>query len=137
MPEDINRLVSTIKQTKCDMVIISRILGKSEELNLGSIDNILRLVGNKLSAFLINMRWGAQLTDVQNGFRIVDKRSVSALKLSEHSFSIEQETVMKCLKAGKTIIEIPGIERKRLYGISKIHKRKEFWIYLWSLIKNL
>ena len=134
---DILRLVQTIKDEKCDMVIASRMLGGSEELQANTCDNILRLAGNRLGTFIINLRWGAKLTDVQNGFRIIKKETALELGLEEDSFSIEQEMVMKCLKRKKKIVEIPGFERKRLYGESKIHKGTEFWKYLWCLLKNM
>lgn len=137
MVEDISRLLNTIKESKSDIVIVSRILGTSEELSLSSLDNILRLIGNKLSTYIVNLRWKVKLTDIQNGFRIVKRDSVLALNLAEDRFAIEQEMVMKCLRAHKQIAEIPGIERKRLHGKSKINKGREFWVYLWSLFKNI
>lgn len=136
-PEDIPRLVDTIRHKGCDMVIVSRILGGSEELGMKNCDNILRLLGNKLSAAIVNLRWGTKLTDIQNGFRIIKRDTALELGLQEHGFTIEQEMVMKSLKRNKSILEIPGVERKRLYGDSKICKRKEFWKYLCSLLKNI
>lgn len=135
--EDIPRLLSAIKKNDYDMVIVSRLLGMSEELGLASLDNALRLVGNKISAFIINARWNVNLTDIQNGFRIVKRDSLLSLNLSENRFAIEQEMVMKCLRANKRILEVPGIERKRIHGNSKIIKTKEFWGYVWSMLKNI
>jgi len=135
--EDIVRLLRTIKEKKSDLVIVSRILGGSEELGMSNWDSLLRLLGNRLSTFVINLRWGAKLTDIQNGFRIIKRDTALELNLEEETFAIEQEMVMKCLRGNRKILEIPGIERKRLYGASKICKRKEFWKYLWSFLKNL
>lgn len=137
MPDDIIRLVDTIRDTGADLVIVSRVPGRSEEMGGKSLDNLLRLCGNKLSAFIVNKRWGTRLTDIQNGFRIIRREAALKLDLREKSFSIEQEMVMKALKRRLNVLEIPGTERKRLYGRSKISKRREFWKYLWSFIKNL
>lgn len=135
--KDIPRLVCAIKEKRCDVVIASRMLGGSQELQMSSWDNLLRLTGNKMGTFIINLRWGGKLTDVQNGFRIIKRSTALGLGLAEKSFAIEQEMIMKCLKNKKKIAEIPSFERKRLYGESKICKRKEFWKYLWCLLKNL
>ena len=136
VPEDIPRLLRAIKENDCDLVIVSRILGKSEELGMKSLDSFLRLLGNRMSTFMVNLRWGVKLTDIQNGFRIIKRSAALELNLEECGFAIEQEMVMKCLKKNKKILEIPGVERKRLFGSSKICKRKEFWKYLWALLKN-
>ncbi|MCX5714492.1 MAG: glycosyltransferase family 2 protein [Candidatus Omnitrophica bacterium] len=136
-PEDIIRLIKAIDENKCDLVIASRIMGGSDELGGKNIDNFLRLLGNRLSTYIINLRWKMDLTDIQNGFRIIKRSTALELKLEEKSFAVEQEMVMKCLKRNKAIIEIPGFERKRLYGSSKICKGREFWKYAWCLLKNL
>ncbi len=135
--EDIPRLIENIKDTHADLVIVSRRKGHSEELGGESLDSFLRLMGNNISTFLINVKWGTGLTDVQNGFRIIRREVAVGLGLREGSFAIEQEMVMKCLKGGKQIGEIPGLERRRLYGASKIVKRKEFWKYLRSFLREL
>ena len=135
-PAEIMPLIKTIKAKSADLVISSRFIGGSEELGTKSFDNFLRLLGNKLSVAIINLRWRAKLTDTQNGFRIIKRDTALSLNLESESFSVEQEMVIKCLKANKKIAEIPGVERKRLYGASKIRKRTEFWRYLWSIIKN-
>lgn len=137
VPEDIPQLLKTIKKSGSDMVIVSRILGSSEELGIKNWDSFLRLLGNRLSTFIVNLRLGTKLTDIQNGFRIIKRDTALELDLQEKGFAIEQEMVMQCLKRNKKVLEIPGIERRRLFGNSKVCKRKEFGKYLWSLLKNL
>ncbi len=134
---DIPRLMASIQEQDCDMVIASRVLGGSEELGTRNWDNLLRLSGNRLGTLIINRRWGVKLTDVQNGFRVIRRNTALALGLKEDTFAIEQEMVMKCLQQNKIVAEVPSFERKRLHGESKIQKRKEFWKYLWCLLKHL
>lgn len=137
IPKDIPQLLKTIKESGSDMVIVSRILGSSEELGGKNWDSLLRLLGNRLSTFIVNLRWGTKLTDIQNGFRIIKRDAALGLNLKEKGFAIEQEMVMQCLKRNKKVSEISGVERRRLFGNSKVCKRKEFGKYLWSLLKNL
>lgn len=137
LPEDIPRLIRSAADTGSDMVIVSRILGGSEEMGTDCLDGLLRLSGNLASTAAVNLRWGVHLTDIQNGFRIIRREVALGLGLREGSFAIEQEMVMKCLKGHKKIGEIPGLERRRLYGASKIVKRKEFWKYVRSFLREL
>ncbi len=119
--EDIPRLIKSIKENRCDIVIASRILGGSEELGKRNFDNLLRLCGNRLSAFIINLRWRTYLTDVQNGFRIIKRDTAKALGLQEKTFAIEQEMIMKCLKKGGKILEIPGFDKKTCIILSIVY----------------
>jgi len=137
VPEDIPRLIENAKDTHADLVIVSRKKGHSEELGRHSLDSFFRLTGNNISSFLINLRWGAGLTDAQNGFRIIRREVALGLGLREGGFAIEQEMVMKCLKGHKKNGGDPGLERRRLYGVSKIVKRKEFWKYVRSFLREL
>ncbi len=79
------------------MVIGSRFRGGSEEF-YSSFPEIIRFTGNALSTFLINLIFRARLTDVQNGFRALNRNKIRELFLTENSFAIEHEMVMKCLK---------------------------------------
>ena len=116
------------------MVIGSRFKGGSEELS-NSLTEIIRLAGNKLSVFLINKIWKVKLSDVQNGFRAIKRTVFKNMALKENGFAIEQEMVMKCLKAKKKIVEIPSWELKRKYNQSHIRIFRTLPQYLSSFIK--
>lgn len=136
-PEEIPVLIEPFLMNEdIDMVVGSRFKGGSEEL-YSSFTEIIRLIGNVISVFLINLKWKAQLTDVQNGFRAVRRKSMKKLALTENSFAIEQEMVMKCLKNKKKIIEIPSWELKRVYNNSHIIPCKMLPKYIYSFIKNI
>lgn len=119
-PEEIRSLLEPFwKDKKIDMVIGSRFLGGSEEL-CSRPSEIIRLMGNIIGTFLVNLRWKARLTDIQNGFRAIKRNTFREMFLSEDSFAIEQEMVMKCLQNGRKIVEVPSFEIKRRYGKSHI-----------------
>lgn len=135
-PKEVVKLLKAIYYSNADMVIASRLLGRSEEYEEGWEDK-LHLFGNLLVTKIINCLWQGDVTDTQNGFRVVRRESFSQLNLTEKSFAIEQEMVIKCLKNKKKIIEIPSFEKRRIYGSSHINPFIMLPKYVLCLIKNL
>jgi len=136
-PEEIPNFIRIFKEDpEIQLVVGSRFKGGSEELN-GSPGELMRLAGNKLGTALINLRWRAGLSDVQNGFRAIRRRTAHELMLSENSFAIEQEMIMKCLKKKKRIAEFPSWERKRLHNQSHVIPSKMILPYTRSLLKDM
>lgn len=134
---DIPKLVTPIAlNNEADMVIASRGKGGSDELQ-GDIDKCFRFVGSGIINLMINLRWKRKLTDAQNGFRAIKTSVAKSLNLNENITTIEQEMVMKALKRGCRISEIPSHEYKRKYGASVIVLRKVWFRYIDSFIKNL
>jgi len=135
-PRDIPKLVRPILENKADMVVGSRGRGGSDELH-GDIHKLFRMIGSDLILLVINYRWKVQLTDSQNGFRAIRTNVARALNLKEDITTIEQEMIMKCLKKGYRVHEVPTHEYARRYGTSVIVLRKVWYRYIWSLLKNI
>jgi len=138
-PEDIPKLIQLIIDNNADLVVASRIKGGSEELS-GSINNIMRFIGNIISSFIINLIWAkgkVTVTDCQNGFRAIRRNIAKQLNLKEDSFAIEQEMVINCLKKGFRIREVPSYELKRRHGKSQVNPIIMLPKYIWCLIKNI
>jgi dolichol-phosphate mannosyltransferase len=134
--KDIPKLVQPIVEGKADMVIGSRMTGGSDEFH-GSISNYVRMVGGGLITLIINLRYNTQLTDVLNGFRAIRKDTFFKLNLAAVDFDIEHEMVMKCLKYGFRVIEVPSHEYERKSGISKLPTFKKSHLFLWRLILGI
>lgn len=137
--EEIPGLVEPIKNAKADLVVASRLLGESDELS-GSIGNVMHYVGNVTSAFMVNLIWGKGrriVTDCQNGFRAIRRDVAARLDLKEASFAIEQEMVIKCIKKGYKVHEIPSHELKRQHGKSHINSIKMLPKYIGCFLRNL
>lgn len=121
-PHEIESLLYPLMHDEADMVIGSRFLGGSEELS-GNMGSFMHFLGNAVGNVIINILWNRtdrKITDAQNGFRAIKRPRFFALMLTENSFSIEQEMVIKCLKKRYRIIEVPSFELKRKYGRSHI-----------------
>ena len=134
--KDIPFLIEPIEKGKAELVIGSRLLGGSDELS-GSFEKTLRLLGTHLINFLISTRFHKHITDSQNGFRAIRKSIIMGLDLKENITTIEQEMVIKALKKGYRLMEIPSHEYARKFGKSKISLLRHSWRYIFSLIKYL
>lgn len=135
-PADIPRLLQPIKDGNADHVSGSRMLGGSDEL-FSSIREVIRLLGSEIITLTINNRFGVRLTDSQNGFRSIRREVFLNLDLTEDITTIEQEMVIKTLRNGYRLVEVPTHEYRRNYGDSKINVLKVGPRYVYCLVKNV
>ena len=135
-PHDIPKLVAPIRAGHSDMVVGSRGKGGSDELH-GTLEQFIRYCGSQLIMLAINYRWGVRLTDSQNGFRAVRKDAARALGLTSNLTTIEQEMLMRALKRGCRVVEIPSHEFERRWGVSKVSVWRLWWAYIWSLLRHI
>jgi dolichol-phosphate mannosyltransferase len=135
-PSDIPRLVAPIIEGGADHVSGSRLIGGSSELH-GGFDECFRLMGTSFITACINWKFKCQLSDSQNGFRAIRTRVLRDLNLQENITTIEQEMVIKTLKRGYTLVEVPAHEYKRKFGTSHISLRRVWFRYGYSLVKYL
>ncbi|MBU1255483.1 MAG: glycosyltransferase family 2 protein [Patescibacteria group bacterium] len=135
-PKDIPTMIQPIKEGKSDLVVGSRMRGGSDELH-GDIGKFIRIVGSDIITLSINYRFDVRLTDSQNGFRAIRRKTGLDIGMTENIFTIEQEMIMKALKKGYKTSEVPSHEYKRKFGESGIVVWKVAHRYVWCLIKNL
>jgi dolichol-phosphate hexosyltransferase len=135
-PHDIPRLVAPIVQGKADHVGGSRMLGGSEELS-GKFEYLVRWLGSAIILIGINYWLGVFLTDSQNGFRAIKTDVARRLGLRENITTIEQEMVIKTIKKGFIITEVPTHEYIRKHGESKIRLSRVWFRYVYSWLKYL
>ncbi|RKY00155.1 MAG: hypothetical protein DRP55_06220, partial [Spirochaetes bacterium] len=135
-PDDIPKLIKPIIEDKADHVHGSRLLGGSSELH-GGFDECFRLMGSSFITACINWRFKVRLSESQNGFRAIRTDVIKQLDLKEDITTIEQEMIIKSLKKGFRILEVPSHEQKRVAGYSKISLKKVWFRYVYSLIKYL
>ncbi|MHB1413090.1 MAG: glycosyltransferase family 2 protein [Thermoleophilia bacterium] len=135
-PSSIPALVRPILAGEADMVVGSRWTGGSDELG-GDFGKFIRSTGSAIITLAINYRWGARLTDSQNGFRALSTEAARQVLLEENIFTIEQEMIMKFLKRGLRVSEVPTHEYCRREGDSQIVVWKVAHRYIWCLLKNM
>ena len=135
-PKDIPRLVEPIRRGEAELVIASRTRGGSDELH-GTAEQLLRYIGSQIIMLAINYRWHVRLTDSQNGFRALRRDVARRLELKSNLTTIEQEMLMRALKCGCRVVEVPSHEFERRWGVSKVSVWRLWWAYLWSLVRNI
>jgi dolichol-phosphate mannosyltransferase len=135
-PNDIPRLVEPVRRGEADLVIGSRTRGGSDELH-GTAEQLMRYVGSQLIMLAINYRWRVRLTDSQNGFRAIRRDVAIGLDLKSDRTTIEQEMLMRALKRGYRVVEVPTHEFERKWGVSKVNVWRLWFAYLWSLARNI
>lgn len=135
-PNDIPKLVEPIVSGEADHVSASRLIGGSSELH-GGFDECFRLMGSSFITACINWKYKVQLSESQNGFRAIKTEVIKQLGLIEDITTIEQEMIMKTLRKGFRIAEVPSHEHKRKEGYSKISLRKVWFRYVYTVVKYL
>ncbi|HJS73231.1 MAG TPA: glycosyltransferase family 2 protein, partial [Vicinamibacteria bacterium] len=112
----------------------SRLLGGSSELH-GGFDEWARLAGSSFITACINKRYRVRLSDSQNGFRAIKTDVLRRLPLRSRHTTIEQEMIVKTLRLGLRVAEVPTHEYPRQSGKSHISVWRDSPRYLVSLIQ--
>lgn len=133
---DLPRLAAPILAGEADHVSGSRLLGGSSELH-GGFDECFRLMGSSFITACINRRFKVRLSESQNGFRAIRTEVLRQLNLCENTTTIEQEMIIKTLKKGFRMSEIPAHEYCRKIGKSHIKLARCAFRYVWSAFKCL
>jgi dolichol-phosphate mannosyltransferase len=94
-------------------------------------------MGSSFITACINWKYNVQLSESQNGFRAIKTEVIKQLGLVEDITTIEQEMIMKTLRKGFRMAEVPSHEHKRKEGYSKISLRKVWFRYVYTVVKYL
>lgn len=132
-PREIPGLLEPLARDQADHVSGSRMLGGSEELH-ATLKQSIRLFGSQVVTLLINYTQGVRLTDCQNGFRAIRRSVALDLGLAEDIHSIEQEMIIKTVRCGYRLLEVPTHEFARANGDSTFRIREVWRRFLLSLL---
>ena len=135
-PADIPKLVFPVLDGETDLCVGSRFSGGSDELSV-SLGQLVRTIGNISMNIAINTRWGTELTDTLNGFRAAYLPALRSVDLQEDRHTIEQEMVMKLLRHGYRVQNVPTHEYPRKFGESHIDIWREWPLFVWCVITNI
>jgi dolichol-phosphate mannosyltransferase len=135
-PADIPALVAPIIAGQADHVSGSRMLGGSDELH-ATLHQFIRLFGSQLITLSVNYSQNVRLTDCQNGFRAIRRDIALALELQENITTIEQEMVIKSVRSGYRLSEVPTHEFVRANGVSRFRVKDVWFRYVRSWLYYL
>ena len=94
-PDEIPKLLETLKETKADIVIGSRFLSSAKEIPG------YRVIGNKI----LNLLTNAHITDTQCGFRAYNKIALELITPAEQGIAVDSEILLKARKFNLKIVE--------------------------------
>jgi len=114
-PGDLKPLVHLFETGKWDMVIGSRVLGRSEP---GSLTPLQRF-GNWLTTLLIRTLWHVSFTDL-GPLRILRRQALGRLRLQDRDFGWNVEMQAKAARLRLRVTEAPVKYFRRRQGKSKI-----------------
>jgi len=128
-PEELPRLVAPILEDRADFTNGSKFLG---ECRPGAISSLNR-GGNLFMSGLINLLFGARITDSQSGFRAFRRDKIADFDLIAREYEIETEMLIKSIKKRLRIMEIPVVREKRQAGKTGFNRVRNgcrilFWI---------
>ncbi|MGB9694059.1 MAG: glycosyltransferase family 2 protein [Fervidobacterium sp.] len=119
-PEELPKLLDPILNGEADLVIGSRFLHEKNVFH-----NELNKIGVHLFNFFVRMLTGKATTDSQSGYRVVRSTILKKLNLMSNGYEIESEMLIKVLKNGHRVKEVPIRFEQRTYGKSKLAPFKD------------
>lgn len=106
-----------------DVVIGTRFSGQGK-IQKGSV-SLRNLFGNWVMSLATSIACGKRITDVMAGFKGFTKEAFLALDLKERHFEYEAETVVKEVRMGMNLVQIPITYTKRVGGTSGIRALRD------------
>ena len=100
-----------------DLVVGSRFLGHFDP---GAITPINRF-GSRALTSVVNLLFGAQLTDTQAGFRAVRRPLLERMALAAQHYDIETDLLLQAMNVGGRVVEVPVRRGARQHGASGLH----------------
>ncbi len=132
-PEEIPLVLRYIMENKADFVIGSRFFDAAA--TNAKIPKINR-IGNRMFNNLIRLFTGVKISDSQSGFRAIRSSVIRRMKLNSRGYEVESEMLVKALKMGVKVAEIPVSFEQRTVGKSKLDPLKDGAKILYSIITS-
>jgi glycosyltransferase involved in cell wall biosynthesis len=123
-PKYIPKLLKALG-SKTDMVIGSRYKQKT---NYPS--SFLRKLGNQIFSYLIEVTCGQKIHDTTSGYRVYGKRAICLFAKTYPIDFPEPESIVKLLKKGYRIKEVPVEMKKRGGGTSSVTPTKAIYLII-------
>lgn len=104
-----------------DMVIGSRFMGYFRP---GAITRVNRL-GTQLLTLSVRVLFGAHTTDCLAGFRAVRRSALDRIRLRADGYDIEVDMLLRILRSGGTVVDVPVSRSPRSFGRSGLSNVKD------------
>lgn len=132
-PEEIPLILQCVMEDKVDFAIGSRFF--NTEANKAKIPRLNRL-GNRIFNSLIGLLTGVKISDSQSGFRAIRSAIIKKMELNSRGYEVESEMLIKALKMGVRVAEVPITFEQRTVGKSRLDPIKDGIRILNSIITS-
>lgn len=133
-PKEIPEIIKPIILGETDVVIGSRYLNESNDLNI----SLIKRIGEKFISYVLRKKYGLKITNSQSGFRALRKNVLKEiLPLTEERFGFNTEFLTRILGSGFKVLEVPKKEVERKHGRSKIKVFRDGLRIVYALIKSI
>lgn len=85
----------------------------------------VRRLGNRALLAMVNVLYRARFTELCYGYMAIRRSGVQVLQLTGSGFEIETEIVVRSLRAGLRVVEVPSYEAERRYGTSNLNATRD------------
>jgi glycosyltransferase involved in cell wall biosynthesis len=100
-PQEWPRLVAPMLQGRTRVVYGSRYIGERETTT------IARWLGDRSLALLTTLLFNATVSDIETGYKLIDRTLLERLELAADGFEFEPEITAKLLRRRERIYEVP------------------------------
>jgi glycosyltransferase involved in cell wall biosynthesis len=100
-PQDWPKLLAPLLQGRTKVVYGSRYIGEREVVSLG------RWAGDRSLSLLTAVLFNATLSDIETGYKAIDRKVFDGLSLTSEGFDFEPEITIKLLRNHERIFEVP------------------------------
>ena len=128
-PDDWPRLIAPITRGRARVVYGSRFTGERRNMLL------LHWIGNRVLSLVTNVLFNSTLSDMETGYKLVDRKLLNDLALRSDHFDIEPEITAKILKRRIRIYEVPISYMGREFDEGKKITWRDGFAALWTLVK--
>ena len=129
-PMELPELIEPIVKREVEVVYGSRFLKKGRNRFF-----FAQWIANRFLTLLTNVLFGAELTDMETCYKVIERGLFLSLNIKSERFEIEPEITTKLLKKGAKIKEIPISFKYRTYSKGKKINWKDGFQAIIFLIK--
>jgi glycosyltransferase involved in cell wall biosynthesis len=129
-PLEIPEFIRVLESGRADLVIGTRLKGRIEE---GAMPALHRYLGNPLLTGILNLLFGAGISDAHSGMRAITREALDRLHLRARGMEFASEMLIEASRKGLSIEEIP-ITYHRRRGTSKLRSFTDGWRHLRFMI---
>ncbi len=134
VPADLPSLLQPILHGNADVVVGSRFKQPPSE---SAQEPFIRRLGNAFFNLAIFLTTGFPVTDSQSGYRAFTKPVLESVPTYTEGFEWETEVLLKIIKRGYRIVEVPIHYKERVAGVSRLALIGDSVKFLTLIIRDL